>query len=261
MNLVAIIGGTGLDNYSPNPTPEYRIVQTRYGEAQYVELESHSGEKVLFLPRHGPDHRHVPHRINYRANMMALAEMGVTAVYATNAVGSLRPELQPGDMVVLDDFIDMTRRWPSTIFEDEEVAPEHVHSDFSVPYCPVLRDCLIHAARARGCPTRPQGTYLCTDGPRYETPAEVKMFGKLGADVVGMTGVPEVVFARELGLCYAGLAIVTNLGAGLKPTPVAHSNVKKVMVARMPLIMAVLMDAADSTPTDRSCQCGVGKTK
>lgn len=226
--MIAIIGGTGVGDFPFEGAAEEIAVTTPWGTA-WPRVGELAGRQVAFLARHGPGHRLPPHRIPHRANIAALALLGVRAVLATAAVGGLRPDLRPGDHVLLDDFIDWTRGdWGRTFFD----APgQVVHTDFSAPYSPALREAALAAARDLLVPLRPRGTYLCADGPRFETPAEVRLFAAWGADVVGMTGVPEAVLAREAGLHYAGVALVTNFGVGLFPAPVAHAGVEAVMRA------------------------------
>src|SRR5690606_34061261 len=145
-------------------------------------------------------------------NIAAVAQLGCQAIIATNAVGSLRPQMKPGDYVLPDQFLDFTKTRPLTFFDGDDGKVRHI--DFTEPYCPSLRSTVGHCLRERGLRVHEPATYLCAEGPRFETPAEIRMFSAWGADVVGMTGVPEVVFAHELGLCYASLCIVTNMAAG-----------------------------------------------
>lgn len=227
--MIALIGGTGVGEFPLDGGVEERTVTTPWGTAS-VRIGALRGRPVAFLARHGPGHRLPPHRISHRAHIAALVLLGVRAVLATSAVGGLRSDLRPGAFVLPDDFLDFTRGSDGgrTFFD----APGHVvHTDFTDPYSPPLREALRAAAERIGLPVRPTGTYLCADGPRYETPAEVRLFAAWGADVVGMTGVPEAVLAREAGLHYASVALVTNFGVGLSPTPVAHAEVEAVMRA------------------------------
>lgn len=250
--MIAIIGGTGVGDFLlEGGAPEETVVTTPWGAAR-VRVGALGGKPVAFLPRHGPGHRLPPHRIPHRAHIAALALLGARAVLATAAVGGLRPDLRPGDLVLLDDFIDFTGgEWGRTFFD----APgQVVHTDFTAPYSPELRAAALAAARDLRLPLRPRGTYLCADGPRYETPAEVRLFAAWGADVVGMTGVPEAVLAREAGLHYAGVALVTNFGVGLFPEPVRHEEVEAVMRAGGETLRALLaqtiarIDAAELPP-------------
>ncbi|MBV9851293.1 MAG: MTAP family purine nucleoside phosphorylase, partial [Armatimonadetes bacterium] len=184
---IAVIGGTGFGESLIAGTPE--TVETEYGAALVTRGDLGGGRELAFLARHGPGHRLPPHLINHRANVAALRDLGVRAVFATAAVGSLRRVLAPGDYVLLDDFLDFTQGGAVTFFD----APGNVrHTDFVRPYDPALRETLLREADDDLRPRlHPRGTYLCLSGPRYETPAEVRLFASWGADVVGMTGAPE----------------------------------------------------------------------
>jgi 5'-methylthioadenosine phosphorylase len=240
---VGIIGGTGVGQFPLDENDEGRMVSlvTPYGETA-ARIGRVGGRQVVFLARHGAGHRLPPHRIPYRANICALAALGVRGVLATTAVGGLRADLAPGDFVLLDNFIDFTRD-PGRGMTFFDMPGQVVHTDFSVPYSPELRGALRDAARALDIPLRPTGTYLCGDGPRYETPAEVRLFAQWGADVVGMTGVPEATLAREAGLHYAGVSLVTNPGAGLSPTPLTHAEVEQAMAHAAPRLRSLLLAA------------------
>jgi 5'-methylthioadenosine phosphorylase len=208
---VAVIGGTGIGDFALDAPPETHIVATPWGDP-LVRVGSLRGKTVAFLARHGAGHRLPPHRIPFRANIAALRRIGVRAVLATTAVGGLRRALAPGAFVVLDDFIDFTRSdgRGHTFFDEPG---QVVHTDFTHPYSPELRAAVLEAAQALRIAVEPTGTYLCADGPRYESPAEVRLFASWGADVVGMTGVPEATLAREAGLHYAGISLVTLPGS------------------------------------------------
>lgn len=235
---IAIIGGTGFGESLVAGTPE--TVETEYGQALVTRGDLGDGRELVFLARHGPGHRLPPHLINHRANIAALQSLGVGAVLATAAVGSLRREVAPGDCVVLDDFLDFTHGGPLTFFD----APGNVrHTDFVTPYDPALREALLREADTDIRPRlHPRGTYLCVSGPRYETPAEVRLFASWGADVVGMTGAPEAVLCREAGLPYAAVALVTNYGSGLlDTTPLSHTEVEAQMTACRAALAAWLL--------------------
>ena len=241
MRRIAIIGGTGFGAALVAGTPE--TVETPYGAALLTRADLGEGRELLFLARHGVGHRLPPHRINHRANIAALRGLGAEAVFATAAAGSLRPEIAPGDVVVLDDFLDLTRGEVMTFFDE----PGDVrHTDFVHPYDPALRAALLVAVQADLAPhIHPRGTYLCVSGPRYETPAEVRLFASWGADVVGMTGAPEAILCREAGLPYAGVALATNYGTGLlTDTPLCHTEVEAQMASRRDALAAWLLRAA-----------------
>ncbi|MFO8061235.1 MAG: S-methyl-5'-thioinosine phosphorylase [Bacillota bacterium] len=230
---LGIIGGTGVYDLDLLTFEEEELMRTDCGAARVSVGRYGSGTDqylpVVFLPRHGPGHSTPPHRINYRANIRALKDLGVTCVFATTAVGSLREDIGPGQMVLLDQFVDFTRTRHYTFFDGGAEGVRH--TDMTYPYDESLRQILIDVARERELDLRPRGTYFCTEGPRFETAAEIRLFGRLGGDVVGMTNVPEVILANELGLKYAAVSLVTNYGAGLSDTPLTHEEVCEVMEA------------------------------
>lgn len=224
--MLAIIGGTGVKVSDLLENRQDQQVETPFGSAA-VSRGRIGARELVVLYRHGAGHTVPPHRINYRANLWALRKLGVRQVLATAAVGSLNPALRPGDMVLVDQFLDFTKGRAHTFFDG---GPEGVvHVDVSEPYCPRMRRRLGAAAAELGFPLHEGGVYLCTEGPRFETPAEIRAYRMLGADVVGMTGVPEVVLAREAGLCYATVALVTNMAAGISQGALSHDEVVAVM--------------------------------
>lgn len=249
---LAIIGGTGFYDPGMADNLQQLEVNTIYGSVS-CQVGEHHGKNVVFLARHGKEHNLPPHRVNYQANMWALRELGVKFVLSTTAVGSLQEEINPGMLVVLDQFIDFTKNRKHTFYDG--TAGEVVHTDFTEPYCPQLRDCLCRILHQKGVPFREKGTYICTEGPRYETPAEVKLFAAWGGDVVGMTNVPEVTLAREAGLCYASLSLVTNYGSGLSSQPLTHQEVVEEMKANINIIRDVFMKAFGSLAEVRECRC------
>ncbi len=240
MLKVAIIGGTGFGTTLVAGVAE--VIETEYGSALLTRAKLGENLELLFLARHGLGHSLPPHKINHRANIAALRDLGVDAVFATTAVGSLRPEIKPGDFVVLDDFLDFTKGEVVTFYSE----PGGVrHTDFVHPYDPSLREILLQTASPELAPRiHPAGTYLCTSGPRYETPAEVRLFGQW-ASVVGMTGAPEAILCREAGLRYAGVALATNYGTGLvTAAPLSHTEVEAEMAASRNLLASWLLRAA-----------------
>lgn len=250
---LAIIGGTGV--YDPRILANIReeAVKTPHGEAR-VRIGTYGGEEVAFLARHGSKHSVPPHLINYRANIWALKMLGVERVIATTAVGSLNEQMKPGDFVLTDQFIDFTKGRQSTFFDGGEQGV--VHTDFTEPYCPEIRPVLADAARQARISAHNGGVYVCTEGPRFETPAEIRMFAKLGGDLVGMTNVPEVVLAREAGICYATVSMVTNFGAGISPTALTHEEVLEVMAANAENLKKLVMNTLGAIPRERGCTCG-----
>jgi 5'-methylthioadenosine phosphorylase len=248
----AVIGGTGF--YSPGLLDEERdlTVATPYGEVALKEGSYH-GKELVFLARHGVDHAFPPHLVNYRANIWALKALGVQTVLATAATGSLNKDMRPGEVVLVDQFLDFTKSRPQTFYEGGEAGVLHV--DMTEPYCPEVRRHLITVAQQLQQRVHPKGTYVCTEGPRYETPAEIQMYRQLGGDVVGMTSVPEVVLAREAGLCYATLALVTNYAAGISKNPLSHREVLEEMARSQEVLRKLIFSALVTLPEERNCAC------
>jgi len=205
----AIIGGTGVYDVASKTRVEQ--VTTPYGDVE-VDIQNIEGKDIIFLARHGKQHSTPPHMINFKANMWALKELGVKFVYATAAVGSCNSNFKPGDIVVFNDFLDFTKVRPITFYDGNEGV---IHTSMADPYCQNLRKLFITAAKEEGVKIAGEGIYVCTEGPRFETSAEIRMFQKMGGDVVGMTNVPEVVLAKELEMCYAAVGIITNWCTGL----------------------------------------------
>lgn len=210
--MLGLITGSGYYNLGSLHDPEALVIDTPYGAAPLTRARWNGGPRVLFLPRHGSDHSVPPHVINYRANMWALRDAGATAIVATAVSGGMVPGMKPGDMVVIDDFIDFTNGRPRTYFD----APGNLtHTEMGDPYDAGLRALITGAAEAVDLAIVDGGTYCATNGPRFETKAEIAMMRQVGGDLVGMTGCPEVVLANELGLPYASIGVISNMAAGL----------------------------------------------
>jgi 5'-methylthioinosine phosphorylase len=211
--MLAIIGGSGLTQLATLEVKGREVVRTPYGDPSgAITLGTIRGAPIAFLARHGYGHTIPPHRVNYRANMWALAQHEVKYVLAVASVGGIRSDLVPGSLAVPDQIIDYThgREWSYFNGTDRSV----VHVDFTQPYCETLRQRLLAAAARAAEPIFSSGTYAATQGPRLETAAEINRLERDGADMVGMTGMPEAGLARELGLCYAAIAVVVNNAAG-----------------------------------------------
>ncbi|HEX6972273.1 MAG TPA: S-methyl-5'-thioadenosine phosphorylase [Limnochordia bacterium] len=248
--MIAVIGGTGVGDALRLDAAVAERVETPYGPCAVIRGRL-GARPVLFLPRHGTGHALPPHRINYRANLWGLCALGADQILATAAVGSLNPAMRPGECVVVDQFLDFTKSRPLTFYDERPV-----HTDMTDPYCSALRSALVAAAGAVGAAVHREGCYACTEGPRYESRAEIRALQRLGADVVGMTGIPEVILARELGLCYACLAVVTNWAAGMASGPLSHEDVARVMAERMEQLPAILALAAEGLADRKERECG-----
>ncbi|MFO7580980.1 S-methyl-5'-thioinosine phosphorylase [Guyparkeria sp.] len=212
---LAIIGGTGLSQIEGIEDVRHQMVSTPFGEPSGpVTIGRLQGCDVVFLPRHGYNHRIPPHQVNYRANIWALREMGVDRILAVAAVGGIHPDMGPGSLVVPDQLIDYTWGRPSTFYEGDLDSVTHV--DFTYPYDETLRRAFLEAGQALDLELIDGGTYGATQGPRLETAAEIRRLQRDGCDVVGMTGMPEAVLAREAGIDYASLNVVANWAAGVR---------------------------------------------
>ncbi len=238
---IALIGGTGFEKLPPDIFAEKLIVQTSCGEVELLSVSDNYTEpnSLYFLSRHGGSHQLAPHQVNYRANILALKQCNVTHIIACNAVGSLRTDWKPGAFVLLSDFIDFTHH-RTALLHDEQWS----HTDFSIPYSHQVRTALHSAALEMDVSVHMNAVYLCCDGPRFETPSEVKLFRAWGADVVGMTGLPEGILAKEAGIEYGAIALVTNLGAGLAEESINHEQVSRKMAEYLPLLQSMMFRAA-----------------
>jgi len=211
--MLAIIGGSGLSQLGNLEIKLRKVARTPYGEPSGpLTFGRVGGCEVVFLARHGYGHTVAPHEVNYRANLWALKEEGVTGVVSVASVGGIRKDLEPGTLLLPDQIIDYTWGRGSTFFEGADAPVTHI--DFTEPYSPALRQRIREAARLCGERLAEGGVYAATQGPRLETAAEINRMERDGADMVGMTGMPEAVLARELGLDYAAIAVVANYAAG-----------------------------------------------
>lgn len=225
MTGIGIIGGSGLTRLQRLAVDRREVVTTPYGNPSAPMLFGKLDQvDVVFLPRHGGDHQVPPHKVNYRANIWALREVGVSDIVGMTAVGGISQDMQPGVLCVPDQIIDYTYGRHHTYFEGNESGVRHV--DFSEPYCQALRDRLVSAGERAGLSLLTKGTYGATQGPRLETAAEIQRLARDGCDLVGMTGMPEAGLARELGLCYANLSLVVNWAAGLSPGPISMEEIE-----------------------------------
>ncbi|MGQ0546139.1 MAG: S-methyl-5'-thioinosine phosphorylase [Betaproteobacteria bacterium] len=211
--MLAIIGGSGLSKLGNMEVTQRRVARTPYGEPSgALTLGRIGGAGVIFLARHGYGHAIAPHEVNYRANLWALKDAGALSVISVASVGGIRPEFAPGKLAVPHQIIDYTWGRRSTYFEGQGAPVNHI--DFTEPYSQAMRARILKAAQAAGEPVIERGVYAATQGPRLETAAEITRLERDGADLVGMTGMPEAALAREISLEYAAIAVVANYAAG-----------------------------------------------
>lgn len=248
---IAVIGGTGVNKSSFMENPEVIKVKTPYGEIE-VTKGMRKGKELFFLQRHSKGHTLIPSKVNYKGNIYALKMLNADYIIATAAVGAIN-NCHTGDFVLIDQFIDFTKNRSCTYFDEGNKGVVHV--DMSEPYCPTVREMLKKSFEKLKIDYVPKGTYVCTEGPRFETPAEIQMYKMLGGDVVGMTNVPEVILARESALCYATIALVTNYAAGISKKVLTHKEVNKVMADMGEKLNAVLADFIDNANLNKICSC------
>jgi 5'-deoxy-5'-methylthioadenosine phosphorylase len=239
--MYAVIGGSGLTKLSEFEVVRREVMRTPYGEPSGVLTVGRlAGHDLVFMARHGYGHTIAPHDINYCANIWALKQMGVEGIVGVASVGGIRADLYTGALVVPDGIIDYTHGRRGTFFEgpDQPV----VHIDFTHPYTPSLRKALLAAGDSVGEEVFDGATYGCTQGPRLETAAEVRRLERDGCDIVGMTGMPEAVLARELGIPYAALAVVVNpaAGKGDSSTAVSMDDIQKTLAVSMVKVCKIL---------------------
>ena len=248
---IGIIGGTGL--YDPELLKKGGeiTVDTPYGApSDAITIGELAGRRVAFLPRHGKKHTKRPTDVNSRANIFALKKLGVQRILAPSAVGSLKEDYKPGDVVFVDQFIDRTTKREQSFYTDNKVC----HISVAEPMCLEMRQMLVAIAKDIGIRAHDTGTYICIEGPRFSTKAESRLFRSWDADVIGMTLVPECVLARETELCYASIATVTDYDVW-KDHPVCADDVVATMKASLKKVKRIILEAAARLPKERSCEC------
>lgn len=248
---IGLIGGSGLSEGKVKK--EAISVETPYGQPSAgYEVEEYNSLKVLFLKRHGPEHSIPPHKVNYRANIYGFKHLGVERVFGVFAVGSLNTKISPGSIVIPDQIIDFTQGVRESSFYE---GPKVVHIDFTEPFCSEMRRALIKTAKNLNIAIVPTATYICVNGPRLETAAEIRFFRKTGADIVGMTLMPEASLARELELCYAAVAVVGNYAAGVSKKPLTVREVIESMNKSRESLKKLLKETFKILPKERNCYC------
>ncbi len=235
---IGIIAGTGFYNLPALAGATPQAVDTVYGKALITTGKWH-GVEIVFLTRHGVDHSVPPSAVNYRANITALKSSGVDFVIAVNVVGGIDPKLPAGSLQLLDDFIDFTHGRADTFFDG--IQPGGVqHIDMSHVYDAEVKNAMSESATGAGIDLKIGGIYAGFNGPRFETPAEIRMAALAGATVVGMTGVPEVSLAKEAGLRYAAIALVVNPAAGISDTPITMEDINAALKAASEKVITII---------------------
>ena len=251
---IGVFGGSGF--YEWLDAADEVKVTTPYGPPSgSLALAEVGGRRVAFLPRHGPNHEVSAPFVNYRANVWAMHELGVRRIIGPSAVGSLRPDLHPGDLVICDQFFDRTNGRADTYYP----GPDVVHVSVADPYCPELRQLSCRIAEQQSLRFSRSGTVVVVQGPRFSTRAESRWYSRMGWDIVGMTQYPEVSLARELEMCYLNLCLVTDYDVGLEGVPevsaVQAHEVMRVLAENIVRVRDLLAAMIPMIPAEASCNC------
>ncbi|MGI6507946.1 MAG: S-methyl-5'-thioinosine phosphorylase [Saccharofermentanales bacterium] len=250
-----IIGGTGIYDLPGVEGIEKRTITTEYGDV-VVNIGRVGSRQVAFLTRHGEEHSIPPGEINYRANIKAMAKLGVKQIFATACSGGLNMSYEEGDLVIIRQFVEFVKNRPASFFTGKENQGKKIaHVDLTEPYCDDLCNILLRAAKDIGIALKDNATYCCMEGPRFETKAEIKMMQALGFDLVAHTQYPEAALAREAGICYAAVGMVANMAAGIKDEHVITEDVQENMAKIFHNVQNLLIRAVELTAEDRECWC------
>ncbi len=254
---IGIIGGSGFYSFFEDSGKPFKELEmdTPYGKpSDPITIGEVFGKKVAFIPRHGRNHRFLPHLVNYRANVWALKSLGVTRVISPCAAGSLQSHIKPGDFVICNQFVDWTDGRKNTFFE----GPECVHPSAAEPYCPELRKIASEQAEKSGITVHKTGTVVVINGPRFTTKAESEFFTNQGWEVINMSQYPEVHLVKELDMCPVTIALITDYDAGLSGNvpPVTHQEVMKVFNSNITKLKSLLISIIENIPVERKhCEC------
>ena len=248
---IGIIGGTGVYDQESFENIKENKIFTPFGEtSDLILVGTYNDVKVAFIPRHGKNHTIPPHRVNYRANIWALKQLGVKRIIASAAVGSLREDYGPGAFVIPDQFIDRTKKRLDTFYDGGQVC----HISSADPFCEQLRSLLIKSAEKLGLDIKKSGTYVCIEGPRFSTRAESRLFQMWKADIVGMTLYPECILAREAELCYVSISIVTDYDVWAE-NPVSTKEVIEKAKESNKQLKKLILETIPQIPKTRECEC------
>lgn len=253
MKVVGIIGGSGLYEMEGLADVKSVKVETPFGDPSDEYITGMLGDtKLVFLPRHGRGHRILPSEVNYRANIFGMKKLGVERIISVSAVGSMREEIAPGHIVIVDQFFDRTRGRASTFYGDGVVG----HVSFADPVCSNLSDTLYTAAKSAGSTVHKGGTYICIEGPQFSTKAESRIYRGWGVDVIGMTNIPEAKLAREAEICYGVLALSTDYDCWhTTEGPVTVEMIIETLNANVKMAREIIKRAIPAIEADRTCEC------
>lgn len=252
---IGVFGGSGFYEFLDDVQEVW--IDTPYGApSDRIALGTMFGKRVAFLPRHGKDHRYPPAQINYRANLWAMKSLGITRIIGPCAAGSLTPKVKPGHFVICDQFVNRTWGREDTFF----TGPIVRHVSPADPYCSELRTLAIESAKEEGVVVHPTGTVVVIQGPRFSTRSESREYSSHGWEVINMTQYPEAYLARELGICYVNISLITDYDAGLEGDPsiepVSHKAVLEVFNENLANLKGILRRLIERIPEHRDCQCG-----
>ena len=248
---IGIFGGTGIYDSGLLKESKEITIDTPYGRtSDSITIGEFNGRKVAFMPRHGKKHTIPPHLINYKANIWAFKELGVKRIIAPSAVGSLKEEFEPGNFALPTQFIDFTKSRKGTFSEDGRV----IHISVADPFCPELQNIILDVANEQQVKIHNDATYVCIEGPRFSTKAESKFFKSTGADIIGMTLVPECQLAREAQICYASISTVTDYDVWAEK-PVTAKEVMETLSKNVEITKKILTVLIDKIPETKSCSC------
>ena len=248
---IGIFGGTGIYDSGLLEDAQEVEINTPFGEpSDAITVGVFKGRKIAFLPRHGKKHTIPPHLINFRANIWAFKELGITRIIAPSAVGSLKEEVEPGHFALPTQFLDFTKSRKGTFSEEGNV----IHISVADPFCPELHSIILKVAENQDLEIHKECTYVCIEGPRFSTKAESKFYRTTGADIIGMTLVPECQLAREAQMCYASISTVTDYDVWAEK-PVTAKEVLETLSKNVERTKAVLTELIDKIPKNRECSC------
>ena len=248
---IGIFGGTGIYDSGLLKESKEITIDTPYGKtSDSITIGEFNGRKVAFMPRHGKKHTIPPHLINYKANIWAFKELGVKRIIAPSAVGSLKEEFEPGNFALPSQFIDFTKSRKGTFSEDGRV----IHISVADPFCPELQNIILDVVNEQQVKIHKDATYVCIEGPRFSTKAESKFYKSTGADIIGMTLVPECQLAREAQICYASISTVTDYDVWAEK-PVTAKEVMETLSKNVEITKKILTVLIDKIPETKSCSC------
>ncbi|NHJ86648.1 MAG: MTAP family purine nucleoside phosphorylase [Asgard group archaeon] len=258
--IIGVIGGSGF--YALSDESEKKSIKTPFGKID-VAISTIGEMKIAFITRHGEKHNIPPHLVDYKSNILALYSVGADRIISSSAVGSMIKDYSPGTFIIPSQFIDLTSHRPKTFFDGEFAIKLHsgvikegvVHTDMTIPYCPELQEKIVQVGKKLSINIIPNATYICTEGPRFETPAEINAYRSMGGTIVGMTSASECILARELGMCYSTICLVTNYAAGMQQK-ITTQEVFEMFKSKIIDLRKIILEVCDKIDAKQSkCKC------